>query len=137
MVQFFFSAFTILHTSARPFKSKAVNILDGLMMLATCFVVYTCSALYYQFSVTVVILSSLVTLVLFVFIAILSYHILLAILMYRRSNSSSAEKAFRYLASFIDDDTGTPNESYQPIINERQSTLQFREPLLDVSYGST
>ena len=130
-------AFTILHTSARPFKSKAVNILDGLMMLATCFVVYACSALYYQFSVTVIILSTLVTLVLLVFIVILSYHIILAILMYRRSKSSSAEKAFRYLASFIDDDTGTSNVSYQPIINERQSSLQFREPLLDVSYGST
>ena len=130
-------AFTILHTSARPFKSKAVNILDGLMMLVTCFVVYTCSAFYDQFSATVIILSTLVTLVLLVFIVILSYHILLAILMYRRSNSSSAEKAFRYLASFIDDDTGTPNVSYQPIINERQSSLQFREPLLDVSYGST
>ena len=130
-------AFTILHTSARPFKSKAVNILDGLMMLATCFVVYACSAFYDQFSVTVIILSTLVTLVLLVFIAILSYHILLAILMYRRSNSSSAEKAFRYLASFIDDDTGTPDVSYQPIINERQSTPQFREPLLDFSYGST
>ena len=74
-----------------------------------------------------------------VFMLILSYHILLAVLMCCSTHlkSSFAEKAFRYLASFIND-TG-PHVSYQPINNggERQPTPQFREPLLDVSYGST
>ena len=131
-------AFTILHTSARPFKSKAVNILDGLMMLAICLVVYGCSALYdHQYTVTVTYLSLLVVAVFLIFLVILSYHVLLSILMYCRSKSLFAEKAFQYLASFIVYDTGTPDMSYQPINNERQPIPQFREPLLDVSYGST
>ena len=125
-------AFTILHTSARPFKSKAVNILDGLMMLAICLVIYTCSAFYYQYSVTVIILSALVILVFFLFIVIIGYHIILAILMYHRSKSSSAEKAFQYLSSFIGYDAFV---SYETINNETEP--QFREPLLDMSYGST
>ena len=110
------------------------------MMLATCLVIFACSALYYKYSVKAIILSCLVTVVFLVFIVILSYHILLAILKYRSAKSSSAEKAFQYLASFINSD-GTPPtfNRYQPINNgeERQPTPQFREPLLDVSYGST
>ena len=130
-------AFTILHTSARPFKSKAVNILDGLIMLMLCLIVYACSELYYKYSVAVITLSSLVAVVFLVFI---SYHILLAILKYCSSKSSSAEKAFQYLASLIGCDDAPPTyNAYQPINGsvERKPTPQFREPLLDVSYGST
>ena len=124
-------AFTLLHTSARPFKSKAVNILDGLMMLVICLVVYACSALYYQYSVMVIILSALVILVFFLFIVIIGYHVLLAILMYRRSKSSFAANAYQYLSSFIG------FMSYGTVNNETEPIPEFREPLLDMSNGST
>ena len=137
--------FTIMHISAWPFKSTAVGILDGLMMTVLCLVLYACSALalglqdYSMYLAELFIISSLATVIFLVFMVILSYHILLAVLMCcsTRLKSSPAEKAYRYLASFIND-TG-PHVSYQPINNggERQPTPQFREPLLDVSYGST
>ena len=37
--------FTILHTSAGPFKSKAVSVIDGLLMVVLCLIVYSCSSL--------------------------------------------------------------------------------------------
>ena len=40
------TVFTIMHISAWPFKSTAVCILDGLMMVVLCLVLYACSALY-------------------------------------------------------------------------------------------
>ena len=137
------TVFTIMHISAWPFKSTAVCILDGLMMVVLCLVLYACSALALydksMYLIELFIISSLATVIFLVFMVILSYHILLAVLMCcsTRLKSSFAEKAFRYLTSFIND-TGT-HMSYQPINNgdERQPTPQFREPLIDVSYGST
>ena len=137
--------FTVIHTSAWPFKSKSVCILDGLLMVVLCLAVYTCSVLQLYSDdfllIELFILSTLATVVFLLFIMIVSYHILLVILMCCSTHlkSSSAEKAFRYLASFINyhDASNKLAELYQPINNERQPTPQFREPLLDVSYGST
>ena len=132
--------FSLMHASAQPFKSKAVNMLDGLIMIVLCLVVYACSVFAMKdnlYLTELVTLSSLATVVFLVFIGILSYHILLVVLLCCSTHlkSSFARKAHRYLASFIN-----YTATYQPVNNGdewRPTTPQFREPLLDMSYGST
>ena len=132
--------FSLMHASAQPFKSKAVNMLDGLIMIVLCLVVYACSVFAVKdnlYLTELVTLSSLATVVFLVFMAILSYHILLVVLLCssKHLKASFAEKAYRYLASLIN-----CTNAYQPVNNSdewRSSTPQFREPLLDASYGST
>ena len=98
--------FTIMHASAQPFKSKAVNMLDGLIMIVLCLVVYACSVFALKdnlYLTELVTLSSLATVVFLVFMAILSYHVLLVVLLCcsKHLKSSFAKKAYQYLASFI------------------------------------
>ena len=133
--------FTIMHASAQPFKSKAVNMLDALIMIVLCLVVYTCSVFAEKdnlYLTELVSLSSLATVVFLVFMVILNYHILLVVLLCcsKHLKSSFAKKAHRYLASFIN-----YTDTFQPVNNYGDewlpTTPQFREPLLDMSYGST
>ena len=133
--------FTIMHASAQPFKSKAVNMLDGLIMIVLCLVVFACSVFALKdnlYLTELVTLSSLATVVFLVFMVILSYHILLVVLLCcsKHLKSSFATKTHQYLASFI-----SYTDTYQPVNNYgdewRPTTPQFREPLLDMSYGST
>ena len=133
--------FSLMHASAQPFKSKAVNMLDGLIMIVLCLVVYACSVFAMKdnlYLTELITLSSLATVVFLVFMVILNYHILLVVLMCcsKHLKSSFAKKAHRYLASFI-----SYTDTYQPVNNYgdewRSTTPQFREPLLDMSYGST
>ena len=127
--------FTVLHISAWPFKSKAVCILDGLMMVVLC-LVYACtwySQAIHNSTTTMYIASSWVTVILVVSIGILVYHSLLAVL---SCCSTRLPKNSKFLTML----TGTPaSKSYEPIVNQEvgRYTPEFREPLLDVSYGST
>ena len=111
--------FTIMHASAQPFKSKAVNMLDALIMIVLCLVVYACSVFAlkdnnYLYLTELVTLSSLATVVFLVFMVILNYHILLVVLLWcsKHLKSSFAKKAHWYLASFIND-----TDTYQPVNN--------------------
>ena len=131
--------FTVLHASSWPFKSKAVNILDGLMMVMLC-LVYACtwySLAEHLNSVTVLIASSLVSIIFLIFLVIIGYHTLLVVMEYCSAhlNSARVKKTNRSLAGVID--VSLPG--YQSLSNdEGHATPQFREPLLqDMSYGST
>ena len=134
--------FTVLHASSRPFKSKAVNKLDGLMMIILC-LVYACtwySLAEHLDSVTVLIASSLVTMAFLVFLVIIGYHTLLVVFSCISSaKSTSVAKAYQSMAKAI----GAPvlQTCQHQSLNEHKANIvpQYREPLLDVSYtyGST
>ena len=117
--------FTVLHVSAWPFKSKAVCVLDGVMMVVLC-LVYACtwySEIKHNSTTTMYIASSWVTLILLVTIGILVYHSVIAVHSCCSTRLSKGTSA---------------SEDYEPIVNqERRNAPEFREPLLDVSYAST
>ena len=131
--------FTVLYVSSWPFKSKAVNILDGLMMIMLC-LVYACtwySLAEHLNSVTVLITSSLVSIIFLIFLVIIGYHTLLVIMGYCSAhlNSARVKKTNRSLTKVID----VSSPGYQSLsYDEGHTTPQFREPLLqDMSYGGT
>ena len=105
--------FTVLHVSAWPFKSKAVCVLDGAMMVVLC-LVYACtwySEINHNSTTTVYIASSWVTLILVVTIGILVYHSVIAVL---SCCSTRLRKSSRFLGMF----TRKPaTKDYEPIIN--------------------
>ena len=121
--------FTVLHVSAWPFKSKAVCVLDGAMMVVLC-LVYACtdySQAVHNSTTTVYIASSWVTLILVVTIGILIYHSVIAVLSCCSTRLPHGKK-LRSLASL----PGTLGSYHND-----EDTPQLREPLLDSSYDST